>query len=65
MRRGIYLGVEGVGTNMPDTGGLIQYEIIELKNYHSGNQGGCSSTLNTPPPLPWIRPGSTIDTIAF
>ena len=25
---GIYLGVEGAGTNMSDIGGLIVYEII-------------------------------------
>ena len=28
---GIYLGVEGAGTNMPDTGGLIVYKIIGWK----------------------------------
>ena len=31
MGRGIHLGVEGVGTNMSDTGGLIVYTIIGWK----------------------------------
>ena len=31
MGRGIYLGVEGAGTNMSDTGGLIVYKIIGWK----------------------------------
>ena len=31
MRRGIYSGVEGAGTNMSDTGELIVYTIIGWK----------------------------------
>ena len=31
MGRGIYLGVEGAGNKMSDTGGLIVYKIIGWK----------------------------------
>ena len=34
--RGIHSGVEGAGTNMSATGGLLDMKFL-LENYHSGN----------------------------
>ena len=48
MGRGIYLGVEGVGTNMSNTGGLIVYKIIGWKITTKEIKGGALA--------PWAPP---------
>ena len=49
MGRGIHLGVEGAGTTMSDTGGLIVYKIIGWKITTMEIKGGARAP-------PWIRP---------
>ena len=55
MGRGIYLGVEGAGTNMSDAGGLIVYKIIgwkittmEIKGGGGGARARWAHPLDTP-----------------
>ena len=59
MGRGIYLGVEGAGTNMSDTGGLIVYKIIGWKITTLEIKGGARA----PWPPPWIRPCIASDVV--
>ena len=56
MGRGIYLGVEGAGTNMSDTGGLIVYKIIGWKITTMEIKGGARAPWA---PL-WIRRWSNV-----
>ena len=50
MGRGIYLGVEGAGTNMSDTGGLIVYTIISWKITTLEIKGVLEHPEHLPPP---------------
>ena len=52
MGSSIYLGVEGAGTNMLDTGGLIVYKIIGWEITTMEIEGGAWA--------PWARPWSNV-----